>query len=606
MFETLRKMIFPIIIIVLLFFTAMIVLEWGLGFSRRSDYVDSNLAGTINGEEISWTEFNRIYDNMYQVEIGDSDEELPDFKKKEIQNRAWQQLVHDHLLMQQVAKYNITVTDEEVYAYLRFSPPQELQQSSYFQTDGRFDYQKYVSTMADPNASGFWASIEPIVKREILKQKLQMMILETAHVTEDEVQATFMAANEKITVGMVNVGYERFSRPPPSPTDEELKKYFTEHSADYKVAERATLNLVLIEKKPEPYDWEVGFNKAKEIYDSIQAGADFAEMAKRYSEDGSAENGGDIGWFPKGQMVAEFDKQVFAMPKGTVSEPVRTQFGWHIIKVHEFKEESGATSRDKVLQVHASHILIKVTASRETIDQFYRRLEDFRTAALTDGFFKAAQDLELPVRTTGPFFRGGNIQYIGNDANASQLAFEKPVNEISEVYENNSAVFVAQVASKLPAGLASFEEVQEKVKMDMVKSLVATLCQDTAKAIYTEIQRGTDISRAAQRFGAEYVITEPFSRDAFVKGIGRDPVAIGAAFSLKTVGQMIGPVNFDQGSVIFKLLERNSPDLTVFTAQRDSIYSNILMTKQQELYGRWFDELVKASNIQNNIQQAAL
>ncbi len=606
MFETLRRMIFPIIIIVLLFFVAMIVFEWGLGLSRQRASADASVAAIINGEKIPWETYNRIYSSMYKAESKNYEEDLPEDKVREIHQQAWRQLLHDYLLMQQVRKHNITVTDEEIYAFLRYNPPPEIQQ--YFQTDGKFDYQKYFNAMADPQASGFWASLEPFARESIMKQKLQEMVIQTAHVTEPEVKEYFLDNNEKVKVGFINVKYERFSRPPPRSTEEELEEFYNQHKEDYPIDERAALNIALLEKKPAPMDWERTFKKASAIYDSIKAGADFAEMAKKYSEDpSSAKNGGDLGWFPKGQMVEAFDRKVFSMKKGEISEPIRTKFGWHIIKVHDFKEEKevprGKKEKELVKKVHASHILISTKPSQETLDKAYRRLEEFLTAAKKKGFFKAAQDLKIPIKSTTPFFRGKTIQYIGRDMNAHRFAFEHKEDEISGIMENNSAYFVLQVAKRFPAGMATFEEAKEKVKLDIVKYKVAKICRDTANAIYEEIQNGVDIKKAAKNHGEKYQVSEPFTRTAYVKGIGRYPTAIGAAFSLKEPGQISKPIDYEQGTIIYKLLERITPDLTEYNNQRDSLYAVILNYKRQELYSKWFEHLVETSDIVNNTEQ---
>jgi len=608
MFKTLRRMILPIIIIVLLCFGGLIVLEWGMGFSRRGQYTEANVAAMINGMEVSWETYNRVYQSLYQIESENTDEELPESKIREIQQTAWRQLLHDHLIMQEVAKHNLVVTDDELYAFLRYNPPAELQQLPYFQTDGRFDYQKYVSSMANPQDAMFWASVEPFAKENVLKQKLQEMIIQAAHVTESEIKEFFLTLNEKIKVGMVNVGYDRFSKPPPRSTDEEVEQFFDEHRDDYPIDERAAFNIALIEKKPQPLDWEQTYNKAMAIYDSTQAGADFGEMAGRYSDDpASAKEGGDLGWFPRGQMVEGFDRRVFSMKEGDISEPIRTEFGWHIIKLHAFKEEMekprGKKEKELVQKAHASHILVKTEAGQETLDRAYRRLEEFHTAAKKKGFFKAAEDLGLSIKNTALFFRDKNIQFIGRDPNAGRFAFENEVDAISDVLENKTVFYVLRVADRVPAGMATFEEVKEKLSIDIVKYKVVTLCRDTADAIYTEIQKGTDIEKAAKMFGEEYETPAEFLRTDYVKGPGRDPMAIGAAFSLSEPGQISEPVDFNQGTVVFKLLERTSPDLSDYNAQRDSLYAVILNYKRKELYGRWFENLIENSEIVNNIEK---
>lgn len=605
MFDFLRRMIVPIMLIALIGFLATIIFQWGMDISSRQNYLNENTAAVINGEEVSWQDFNRAYDRLYQAEVRNTDEDLSDFRKKELRNIAWQQLLHDRLVMQEVAKYHLSVTDEELYAYLRFSPPPDLQQMQAFQTDGVFDYQKYLGAMTNPNAASFWASVEPYVRSEILKQKLQEMIIQNAQVTNQEVRDAFWASGEKIKVGIVDVPYNRFIPAPPS-TDEQLQEYFQQHSDDYRVGEQAALNLVMVTKEAQPYDWEVDSIKAVEIYDSLVAGADFVEMAQYFSDDVSAESGGDLGWFKQGMMVAPFDEKVFSMKPGELSEPVKTRFGWHIIKVHEFRDAQGASKSEKVKEVHASHILFKVTASTETLDAIHRRLEDFRSNAAEYGFAQTTENFELEMLTTSPFEKGAVIDHLGYAGDATEFAFNGEIGAISPVLENQNSVYVVEIAEKRPAGLASFDAVKDAVKSDYDTHVIKNLCHDTATAIYADIQNGTDIEKAATNFGAKYTVPDEFTRNTSIRGLGRAPEAIGAAFSLTEPGQISRPVDYARGSVIMKLIQRTPPDTTEFAAKRDSLYYVQLSTKQQQLYGAWFDRLVETSEIVNNIEGALI
>jgi len=577
--------------------------------SSRQSYENTNVAAVINGEEISWQEYNRLYNGLIQSEYAKTEEDLPESKINEVQQSAWNQLLHDRLIRQEVAKMNMIVTDEELYSYLRMTPPPELQGIPDFQTNGQFDYQKYVNTMANPQAAPFWASVEAAVKDDILKFKLQELIVQAAHITEEEIRQAFLEDKEKVKVGIINVGYGRFSNPPPKNTDEELLAYFEDNRDDYTVKDRASLNAAVLEKQPEPYDWEVSYNQMKAIYDSINAGSDFAEMAKAYSQDGSAEGGGDLDWFPRGQMVEEFDKKVFNMKVGEVSDPVRTQFGWHIIKLHDRKDvmevPRGKTKEEPVLKAHASHILIKAEASQETLDQLHNRLEEFSALAKDMGFMEAAKQLEINVRPTGLFRRGTkNIAVIGNNPYAGVFAFDNEIGAISEVIENNYSFCVAEVSEKRPAGPAEFEEAKERAGLDLLKHKVATSCRDTADAIMAEINDGVSWKKAAKTHGGEYIESDPFTRGGSGNEFRRDPAAIGAAFSMTKPGQTVGPVDYDQGSVVMKLIERTSPDLEEFNNKRDSISNGLVYAKQQEMYGRWFKNLLDNSEIVNNVQKS--
>ncbi len=607
MFEALRKMIFPIIIIVLLFFVGMIVLQWGLDLSSRGVSTAKNVAGIINGEEIPWTVYSRTYNNLYKAEAEklQDEQEVSSEKIQELQTSAWNQILADRLMTQQIEKHEIVVTEQEVYDYLKGYPPQNLQAMPYFQTEGKFDYQKYLSAMANPEMAGFWTEMEQIVRVDIRKMKLQEIVVQTAHVTEPEVRSYFMETTERVKVGMVNVSYARFSAPPPPISEEEIEEYYQNHLDDFKIGEQASLGLCLLEKAPNREDWARTYERSKSLYDSLLAGADFKAMANDLSEDiGSAQDSGDLGWFPPGRMVSEFDRAAFSMKDGEISEPVRTQFGWHILKHHGFREaETPSTSETPVQEAHVSHILIKTYPSTDALDAIHERLQTFRDAAEEQGFFVVAEEQELPATTTGLFQRDSNIPSLGANKAAEIFAFETKLGTISEVLENESAYYVLEAAAREAEGHAELVKVRDEVRMALQKEKVQALCRDTANAIWAEIQGGVDIKEAAENHGDEYETPTEFARGAYVRGLGRAPEAIGAAFGLKNPGDKTPPVEFDQGCVILELLEKNTPDLAEFTAKRDSLRTQIMTAKRQELFGRWYQNLMESSDIVNNTQR---
>ncbi len=595
MFKALRRMILPIILIALTGFLATIIFQWGMDLSSRQDYLSGNLAAVINGEEISWQDYNRAYSTIYQRESRNYEDDIPDAKIREMQSAAWNQLLYDRLVMQEVAQHNITVTNEELYGFLRYSPPADLQQIDFFRTDGQFDYQKYLSYMVDPQAASFWASVEPVYRVEIMKMKLQEMVTQAANITEAEIKDAFLTSREKVKVGLVNVPNQRFATFARAVTDEEIQQYFENNREDYMVDERAVLKVSMISKAPKPSDWEKVRLAAQEVRDSAVAGADFAQLAMDYSEDNSANSGGNLGWFPEGQMVPEFNNKVFSMKKGEISEPIRTNFGWHIIKLHD-------TRNGDEKEVHASHILLKVRPSQATLEDAYFALDNFRSEAASSDFETAATAADIEINETRPFERGSAIQYIGRDQFLENFAFDNEVGNIAAVMENNSAVYIVQVSQHLPAGLADFKDTKSEAKIDLITDKMLQLCMDTANAIYSDYETGKDLKKAARRHDAKYVELDPFARNGYTTEFGRDPKALGGAFALKEAGQVSRPIDHEKGVAIFELIEKISPDLTEFTAKRDSIQSALLVNKQQELYSRWFEQLRDNSEIVNNIQ----
>ncbi len=135
-----------------------------------------------------------------------------------------------------------------------------------------------------------------------------------------------------------------------SVSDEEIKKYYEAHKDEFKAEESVKASHILI-RVPEGADekaWKEAKKKAEMIRKKLLKGEDFAKLAKEYSEDpGSKNRGGDLGYFSKGRMIPEFEKAAFSLKKGEISEPVKTSFGYHIIKVED-KKAAGQLSLDEV------------------------------------------------------------------------------------------------------------------------------------------------------------------------------------------------------------------------------------------------------------------
>jgi peptidyl-prolyl cis-trans isomerase D len=598
MFEMLRKMIFPIIIIVLVFFVAMIVLEWGLGFSGRNQAIQANVAGTINGEEIPWQAHSQTLNNLYDEERANrgEDYEIPDDRARQLEQQAWDELVQDRLIKQEGARLGLTVSETDVYNYLKYNPPQFLRQQPELQTNGQFDYQKYLALMVDEQAAGMWASIEPMIREDVKLMQVQQEVVGAAHVTADEVRQAFIGKNEKVTLGVVNATFNRFYTLVPEPADDVLQTWFNEHRDDYKVEERVVLDIVRASKEPSQFDQEAAQARAREIYDSVTSGSDFAEFASMYSQDpGSGAKGGDVGWFAAGRMVKEFDSAAFAMREGEISTPVKTSFGWHIIKHLGYREENGQR------EAHVAHILIKPEASSQTLDAAWEQLDMVRNQAAEIGFAEAAKAEGFEVQSTPPTEKDGYINYVGAGADVLEAAFKMKAGDISEVLDLPNYYCVMKVASRLPAGPADFASARASLIRDYRNNKLTQICRDTTQKVFDQVTAGLTLERAAGMYGLTYEKLEAVSRYGSAPKLGSDPKVIGSAFALTAVGAISKPIDYPSGTVIMELLDRQAPDLTTFNEKQDSVYSAVLRDKQQKLYEAWYADLVKNSTIESNV-----
>lgn len=603
MFEALRKMILPIIVIVLVFFMGMIVLQWGLDITQRSNFTQANVAGVINGQEISWDYYGQIFDRFYQREVENSEEELPDSRIRELRSAAWNEIVGDILLQQEAEKRGITISDQDIYISLRTNPPQYLQEAPDFQTDGKFDYQKYLNIMADPQASFFWASLEPQVRKELKRIRVQQLVVQTPHVTEAEVKRTFLASNEAVNVAMVNVQMGDFSAEVGTAEDEELQAYFEENKDKYEVEERRILSIVKFEKKPSKEDLARYRARAQALYDSATAGADFAELARNHSDDqATGKNGGELGWVSEGRMVDEFDSAAFALDEGEISTPVKTVFGYHIIKNDGFRAQPTPTGEEGQ-QAKLSHILIRTQASDVTLANGLQLMDSVVANTRESDMETAAEKLGLELYQTKPLAEEVRVPYLGRASSHHILewAFKAEVGDVSEVMENDETYSVIRVDEILPPGPAELEDVRRRVQSDWRYTTAQQMCRDTMAAVWADMESGLPLENAAYKHNLDYEKPVTIRRSGSVPELVNDPKAIGAAFSLHEPGEILGPLDYKGGTVIMELLSRTEPDLSQYNEQRDSIYASVLNAKQQKTWELWFRDLHESSEIENNV-----
>lgn len=606
MFEALRKMILPIIIIVLVFFLGMIVLQWGLDLNRSGGGARANVAGTVNGEDIPWQAFSRTFNNLIQNERANrgDDYEIPDDRARQLERVAWDQLVADRAIKQEASRLGLKVTDTDVYEHLKYNPPQYLQQAADLQTEGQFDYQKYLSLMADPSAASLWAEVEMLVREDLKRVKVASYVSHMVHVTEEEVKQAFINAKEKVTVGLVNAPWSRFNSLVQAPTEEERQSYFEAHHEDYPVEERVVLDIIKIDKTPSEFDKERARALAQEIYDSVTTGSDFAEFAQIYSEDpGSGGAGGDLGWFAQGRMVKEFDSAAFAMDEGDISVPIKTTFGWHVLKHHGYRdqEETSGDRSKTVRQAHVSHILVKEKISAETLQDLWDQLDLVRTEAETVGYETAAETEGFEIQTSVPTEADGFFSALSTRAQDLPWAFEADRGEISDIIDLPNAYALLRLNDKLPAGLAELNEVATAVDRDWRNEKLARIARDTLVMVHEALTEGATLKDAAERYALTYDTLNAFSRSGSVPKIGSDPVIIGTAFGLPGRGSVTRPLDYATGTAIIELLDRVTPDLTEYNENRDSVFDATLTAKQSAAYQAWYSQLIDNADVESNV-----
>lgn len=596
MLSTFRSASFvkAMMLIVAAAFIGLIVFEWGADIGSRRGGAVGDTLGSVNGEKISIRDFEAILKDAYMREKEQGDLE-PDNAK--LIGQEWDRLVNQILFAQQIEAFGIDVSDKEINFFNRMQPHPAIQQYEMFQTDGKFDPAKYArflddpATYSNPQMKRFVLQVEGLARQALLSQKLQGMIAGAARVTGPEVRQAYADANEKVRVTYAGIEASAFADSLVSVSDDEIQAYYNAHTDEFRQDASVRAEFVSFPKTATPKDEANTQKEIRDLLDDIRAGTDFAELAKGNSEDpGSAQRGGDLGYFGRGQMVKAFEDTAFSLTPGTVSEPFRTQFGWHILKVED-KKGAGDS-----LQVHARHILLRVQPGRDTQDSLRMKSEEFVDRAAEIGFDATAAEFALTPSDTRfitadsffPLLRNRTAGLVRGFLNAEP-------GEVSPTYETEQGIYVFCLKEKRTAGPKPLDEVRNSVLSRLQQQAKVELARQQVAAI----QSGKPLKAAADAHDLRYAEPPAFAQNDFVPVVGRKNAFVGAAFRLN-VGETSDVLTTDRGAYVLRVQERMPIVESIFEKEKEVLTQKLLNQKRNEVFSAWFEDLKKKADIVDN------
>lgn len=581
------------LIFLVLAFIGTIIFSWGMdvtGIKHRP-----NVLGEVAGKEIRVQQYYKALQNRINSYRQRTNKELTDAQLKQLQDQTWETLVQQILLGDEIKKRGITVTDQEIIYNLQHNPPQELRQNESFQTNGKFDMNKYYQAMRNPQNDQFWMGVEDYLRSYLPYQKLQDIISSSVIVSDEEVRWEFIKKNEKAKVKYIYFSPNKFIDVPITVTDNEIEAYYQKHKEDYKEPETRKIKYAIFPVKATASDTAAIYAEANRILKKLKNGADFAELASTYSDDpGSAQKGGDLGYFGKGTMVKEFEKAAFSAKIGQIIGPIKSSFGLHIIKVEDKKYENGK------LKVRARHILLKFQPSEETKDSVKGKAAYFASNAKEEGFDVAArQDTTIHVKESPYFRRGGFIPGIGFNQDIAKFVFKNKRKAVSETpFETTLGYAVVEVADIKKEHIKSLEEVKNQIKNIILNEKRKEKAGQWAATERAKMQKPEDFESVAAKDSLTIKEAGPFSMDDFVPGVGKDPNFMGAAFHL-SVNQISQPVKTVKGYYLIKLLDKTPFDEKQFALQKDLIRQQLLQKKRQQAFTEWYNQLKTEAKIKD-------
>ena len=599
MLSALRSALFVKVMMVMVAaaFVGLIVLEWGADYSSTSRGA-TNLVGVINGNEVTYELFDQQLRGAYRLEKNRGVED-PDLGQ--LVQQEWDRLITQTIISQQIEKYQIQATDQEIDFFNRNSPPPEIQEIEFFQTDGAFDLSKYhlfldtPSTYSDPNNKNIVLYAENRAREQLLSGKLQELIAGSVKVTEAEVREAFQEKKAQVKVVYAGIETARIADSLVTVEDSALSEYYIAHTSDFEQDEAIRASFVTFQKTASARDEENARTEIHRIRTEIEKGGNFAELAEDYSDDpGSARRGGDLGFFGRGQMVKAFEDTAFTLDPGSMSMPFKTQFGWHVLKVDDRKGEGDS------LQVKARHILLRVQPGRDTLDSLRILADDFVEDARESGFNTVASRENLETGDTGYITAGAFFPLLGNKTSGLVNAFlEAKPGMVSPTYESDRGIYVFVLTEKRDAGVRPLDEVTNQVAGRVRQQLKRTVAAGRVRDMLAEVRGGQALKEAAESRELRYAEPEPFAKADFVPTVGSRNAFVGKAFELDS-GEMSDVVITRNGAYVLQVVEHLGAQESNFDLEKAQLTTQLLTSKRNDMISAWLTELRDQAEITDN------
>ncbi len=387
------------------------------------------------------------------------------------------------------------------------------------------------------------------------------------------------------------------------PTEEQIKEYFQEHEDEYKIEKQVKASHILI-KVPAGAEKEQ-VDKAREkinnIREKILKGEDFAELAKKFSEDPTnAEKGGDLGFFSKGRMAPEFENAVFSLKKDELSQPVKTSYGYHLIKVTDIKEEHKQSLEEVKSQVELS--LKKEAAWEKALESADRSYTELIAKGKMDNKLEdVSKEQSLELKQTDYFFKGGRVKGVFGGPKFSQAAFELVSDEISEpVKLNNGYAIISLLETKAPY-LPELEEVKQRVEMDLTEEESLRLAKEAAKAAHDKLISGKKLDEIAAEYELEVKNTDYFTRIGGVPGIGSLKNWTPKLFALKPNQPAPLIEMADKGKFYLMMITEKQPiSEDKFKEEKAQFAFNLRRQKAGQIFNDWIKSVRQQAEIEIN------
>lgn len=594
---------------VVLAFVVTIFYSWGV---QSSNAPTNSEVATVLGRRVGIVEFQRTQNALYRTyqNIFGNRADINLQEQFNFREMALEQIARRHLLLHMAQEEDLQVSDAEVYKRIAALPV--------FQEEGRFEPARYHAVLRQQVPPIVPKQFEEEQRRELLLEKVYDLVRIGIQVTDAEAEEAYRQEHEQVAVRYLTLVPSLFEDQV-TITDEDVQAHYETQKSAYREPEKRQLRYVAVTPERFPFTGEIAQDEIADYYDmhpeafmrqeevqvrhilfkvpanadeeqeaqvrtaaekvlaELRDGADFATMAQEHSEDeATAEQGGELGFFPRGQMVPAFDAAAFALTVGQLSELIRTEFGFHILRVED-KVEAETKSLPEVETEITT--LLRQEKSRQAAQDLVDDLMDILEEA-PQQFDAVATQHDLSVLTTPFVAPGGRIANLEEVPDLVQRAFTLGEQAVDTAVGANGTLYIFQVAAIQPTAILPFADVQERVTTDLRRQKSGALVGQTADDWAAQVQQGTPLQELAATLEVQVVDTDLFKRNAPVPQFGQSAAFSRIAFGLQV--DEASAVHEEARHAVIQVTERQAANMQDYATQKRTYRQQLLERKQQQ------------------------
>jgi peptidyl-prolyl cis-trans isomerase D len=520
-----------------------------------------------------------------------------------------QQLVFEKEIEFEAGRLGITVSDQERADRIRQFLPTAFNGATFVGID---QYTAQVQQRFQLTVPVF----EELIRKGLLEEKFRKLVTDGISVGPAELQDEFRYKNQKVKLDYALIKPEELEAKI-TPDDAEIRASYEKNKSKYQVPERRSVRYAIVDVNQIRHSVQVSDDmlklqyqaniqqyevpnrvhvehilfmtvgktdaevdeikkKAEDVLKQAKKGGKFEDLAKKYSEDpGTKDKGGDLGWIVQKQTVPEFEKTAFSLNPGQISDLVKTQYGFHIIKVME-KETAHTKPFEEVKESLRAPLVLSQAdkLASDAADQLSSAIRQSNKVSLDD----LAKQYHLISGETRLITATDPLLELGNSQDVKDAIFRLRPGELSLPVRTDRGYVVLSLKEAQPAHQGSLEEVRDRVITDLKREKSTELAKDKAEELARRAKAGEKFDAAAKALGLEPKTSDSIARDGSIAG-GASGKQLGAAFNLKA-GDVGAPLNLGQNWFVYRVAEKVEPNPSDFETQKKQLMEEVLQSKR--------------------------